>query len=58
MHCQVFFTCVRAVKFAFANKIEAMYERPHVQLNKRKSRNSQNLTFSLNTLYLTSILFT
>ena len=48
-------TCV---KFAFANKIEAMYERPHVQLCKRKSRNSLNLTFNLNTLYLTSILFT
>ena len=49
-------TCV---KFAFANKIKAMYERPHVQLCKRKSRNSLNLTFNLNTLYLnTSILFT
>ena len=48
-------TCV---KLAFANKIEAMYERPHVQLCKRKSRNSLNLTFNLNTLYLTSILFT
>ena len=32
---------------------------PHVQLCKRKSRNSLNLTFNLNTLYLnTSILFT
>ena len=48
-------TCV---KFAFANKIKAMYERPHVQLFKRKSRNSLNLTFNLNTLCLTSILFT
>ena len=45
-------TCV---KFAFANKIKAMYERPHVQLCKRKSRNSLNLTFNLNTLCLTSI---
>ena len=45
-------------KFAYTNKIEAMYERPHVQLCKRKSRNSLNLTFNLNTLYLTSILFT
>ena len=35
-------TCV---KFAFANKIKAMYERLHVQLCKRKSRNSPNLTF-------------
>ena len=40
-------TCV---KFAFANKIKAMYERLHVQLCKRKSRNSLNLTFNLNTL--------
>ena len=47
-------TCV---KFAFANKIEAMYERSHVQLCKSKSRNSLNLTFNLNTLYLTSILY-
>ena len=54
IHCHVIFTCV---KFAFANKIEAMYERLHV-LCKRKSRNSLNLTFNLNTLYLTSILFT
>ena len=46
------------VKFAFANKIEAMYERPQVQLCKRKGRNSLNLTFNLNTLHLTSILFT
>ena len=38
-------TCV---KFTFANKIEAMYERSHVQLCKRKSRNSLNLTFNLN----------
>ena len=45
-------TCV---KFAFANKIKAMYERPHVQLCKRKSRNSLNLTFNLNTLCHTSI---
>ena len=30
----------------------------HVQLCKRKSRNSLNLTFNHNTLYLTSILFT
>ena len=48
-------TCV---KFAFANEREAMYERSHVQLCKRKSRNSLNLTFNLNTLYLTPILFT
>ena len=48
-------TCV---KFSFANKIKAMYERPHVQLCKRKSRNSLNLTFNLNTLCLTSIWFT
>ena len=48
-------TCV---KFAFANKIKAMYERPHVKLCKRKSRNSLNLTFNLNTLCLTSIWFT
>ena len=45
-------TCV---KFALANKIKAMYERLHVQLCKRKSRNSLNLTFNLNTLCLTSI---
>ena len=44
-------------KFAFANKIETMYERPHVQLCKRESSNSLNLTFNLNTLYLTSINF-
>ena len=31
---------------------------PHVQLCKLKSRNSLNLAFNLNTLYLTSILFT
>ena len=43
------------IKFSFANKIKAMYERPHVQLCKRKSRNSLNLTFNLNTLCLTSI---
>ena len=48
-------TCV---KFTFANKIEAMCERSHVQLCKRKSRNSLNLTFNLNHLYLASILFT
>ena len=48
-------TCV---KFAFANKIKAMYERLHVQLCKRKSRNSLNLTFNLNILCLTSIWFT
>ena len=49
---------VTSVKFAFAIKIKAKYERPHVQLCKSKSRNSLNLTFYLNTLYLTSILFT
>ena len=43
------------IKFSFANKMKAMYERPHVQLCKRKSRNSLNLTFNLNTLCLTSI---
>ena len=32
-----------------------MYERPHVQLCKRKSRNSLNLTFNLDTLCRTSI---
>ena len=32
-------TCV---KFAFANKIEAMYERSQLQLCKRKRRNSLN----------------
>ena len=48
-------TCV---KFAFANKIKEMDERPHVQLCKRKSRNSLNLTFNLNTLCFTSIWFT
>ena len=48
-------TCV---KFAFANKIKGMYERLHVQLCKRKSRNSLNLTFNLSTLCLTSIWFT
>ena len=47
-------TCL---KFAFAKKIAAMYERPHVQLCKCKSRNSLNLTFNLDTLYLTSSLF-
>ena len=45
-------TCV---KFTFANKIEAMYERSHVSL---KVANSLNFTFNLNTLYLASILFT
>ena len=29
-----------------------MYERPHVQLWKRNSRNSFNLMFNLNTLHL------
>ena len=48
----------KCVKFAFANEIKAMYERSLVQLCERKSRNSLNLTFNLNTLYLTSILFT
>ena len=38
------------VKFTFANEIEAMYERSHVQLCMRKGRNSLNLTFNLNTL--------
>ena len=52
-----FYVCM-CVKFAFANKIEAMYERLHVQLCKCKSRNPLNVTFNLNTLYLTSILFT
>ena len=45
-------------KLVFANKIETMYEKLHVQLCKRKSRNLLYLTFNLNTLYLTSVLFT
>ena len=45
-------TCV---EFAFANKIKAIYERPHVQLCKRKSIISLTLMFNLNTLCHASI---
>ena len=46
------FYVLTCVKFKFANKIEAVYERSHVIIT------SLNFTFDLNNLYFASILFT
>ena len=54
-HCRVIFTCVRA--WNLRSQIQQSRNVWKVA-RKRKSSNSINFTFNLNTLYLDSILFT
>ena len=52
-HCRVIFTCVTCVKFTFANKTEAMYERSHLSV-KIEPRLTSRL---ISTLYILPLFY-